>query len=74
MDASAERNIDRYQQGEVLDTGYLGGLSPDIEPALAGLPAGVRVCPKYRSDGRDPWYEFNLSRWRAPHSGCPGLT
>lgn len=70
----AERNIDRYEQGEVLDTGYLGGLSSDIEPALAGLPAGVRVCPKYRSEAPDPWYEFNLSRWRAPHDGCPGLT
>jgi MFS family permease len=70
----AERNIDRYEQGEVLDTGYLGGLSADIEPALAGLPAGVRVCPMYRDDDSDPWYEFNLSRWRAPHGGCPGLT
>jgi hypothetical protein len=70
----AERNIDLYRQGAALDTGYLVGLSPDIEPALAGLPADVRVCPKYRSDERDPWYEFNLSRWRAPHAGCPGLT
>jgi len=70
----AERNIDRYEQGEVLDTGYLGGLSPDIEPALTGLPDGVRVCPAYRNDDRDPWYEFNLSRWRAPHGECPGLT
>jgi hypothetical protein len=70
----AERNIDRYQQGEVLDTGYLERLSPDIEPALAGLPASLRLCPLYRSDERDPWYEFNLSRWRAPHGRCPGLT
>jgi len=70
----AERNIDRYEQGEVLDIGYLSGLSPDIEPALAGLPAGVGVCPTYRDDAPDPWYEFNLSRWRAPHGRCPGLT
>jgi hypothetical protein len=70
----AERNIDRYEQGGVLDTGYLSRLSPDIEPALAGLPADVRVCPMYRDDDRHPWYEFNLSRWRAQHGGCPGLT
>jgi hypothetical protein len=70
----AERNIDRYEQGAAVDTGYLVRLSPDIEPALAGMPASLRLCPLYRSDDRDPWYEFNLSRWRAPHNGCPGLT
>ena len=25
----------------------------------------------YRDDDRGPWYEFNLSRWRAPYDGSP---
>jgi hypothetical protein len=74
----AERNIDRYEQTAVLDTAYLLRLSPDIEPALARLPEAMRACAIYRDDDRDPWYEFNLSRWRAPHgvrsNECPGLT
>lgn len=76
----AERNIDRYEQTGVLDAAYLLQLSPDIEPALARLPESMRVCALYRSDARDPWNEFNLSRWRAPHDSmprredCPGLT
>lgn len=74
----AERNIDRYEQTGVLDTGYLLRLSPDIEPALARLPEAMRTCAIYRDDDSDPWYEFNLSRWRAPHgvlsNECPGLT
>jgi hypothetical protein len=65
----AERNIDRYEQTGVLDTSYLLRLSPDIEPALARLPEPMRACATYRLDHRDPWYEFNLSRWRAPHGG-----
>ncbi|MCT7657876.1 DUF4153 domain-containing protein [Mycobacterium deserti] len=67
----AERNIDRYEQTGVLDTAYLFRLSSDIEPALARLPGPMRVCAMYRSDDRDPWYEFNLSRWRATHDGTP---
>lgn len=76
----AERNIDRYEQTGILDGPYLLRLSPDVEPALARLPESMRVCAMYRNDDRDPWYEFNLSRWRAPHDGsprgdvCPGLT
>jgi MFS family permease len=75
----AERNIDRYEQTGVLDAAYLFRLSPDIEPALARLPESMRECAMYRNDDRDPWYEFNLSRWRASHDGwsddeCPGLT
>jgi hypothetical protein len=70
----ADRNIDRYQETGVLDTDYLVRLSPDVDPALARLPESMRVCATYRMDERDPWYEFNLSRWRAPHDGCPGLT
>jgi hypothetical protein len=65
----AERNIDRYEQSGVLDTAYLLRLSPDIEPALARLPEPMRGCAMYRMNDRDPWYEFNLSRWRAPHGG-----
>jgi hypothetical protein len=65
----AERNIDRYEQTGVLDTSYLLRLSPDIEPALARLPESMRACATYRMDERAPWYEFNLSRWRAPHGG-----
>jgi hypothetical protein len=70
----AERNLDRYEQGEVLDIGYLERLSSDIEPALAHLPESIHVCPRYRDDDRDPWYQFNQSRWRAPQGECPGLT
>ena len=76
----ADRNIDRYEQGGALDTGYLLRLSPDIEPALARLPASMRECALYRNDQRGPWYEFNMSRWRAPHDTprpteqCPALT
>jgi Domain of unknown function (DUF4173) len=67
----AERNIERYQQTGLLDTAYLFRLSPDIEPALARLPESMRECAMYRGDGLDPWYEFNLSRWRATHDGTP---
>jgi hypothetical protein len=67
----ADRNIDRYEQTGLLDTDYLLGLSADIEPALARLPEPVRVCAAYRMDDRDPWYEFNVSRWRAPHDAPP---
>lgn len=63
----AERNIDRYEQTGVLDTAYLLRLSPDIEPALARLPEPMRWCAMYRMHRPDAWYEFNLSRWRAPH-------
>jgi Domain of unknown function (DUF4153) len=74
----AERNIDRYEQTGLLDSAYLLRLSSDIEPALSRLPESTRVCAVYRQDDRGPWYEFNLSRWRAPHGGrsddCPGLT
>jgi hypothetical protein len=65
----AERNIDRYEQTGLLDADYLLQLSPDIEPALGRLPESVRACAIYRDDDRSPWYEFNLSRWRAPHDG-----
>jgi hypothetical protein len=46
-------------------------LSPDIEPALARLPESMHACATYRNEERGPWYEFNLSRWRAPHGSTP---
>lgn len=67
----AERNIDRYEQTGLLDTAYLFRLSSDIEPALARLPESMHGCAKFRSDDRGPWYEFNLSRWRATYDGTP---
>jgi len=76
----ADRNIDRHEQGGALDVAYLLRLSPDIEQALARLPASIRECALYRDEQRGPWYEFNLARWRAPHEAsrpteqCPALT
>ncbi|WP_231514464.1 DUF4153 domain-containing protein [Mycobacterium sp. URHB0044] len=67
----AERNIDRYEQTGLLDTDYLLSLSPDAEQALARLPEPIRQCARYRDDGPDAWYEFNLSRSRASHDGTP---
>jgi len=63
----AERNIDRYEETGLLDTAYLMRLSPDVEPALSRLPEPMRSCAMYRMHGTDAWYEFNLSRWQAPH-------
>lgn len=63
----AERNVDRYEQTGALDTAYLMRLSPDIEPVMARLPEPMRLCAMYRMHNPDAWYEFNLSRWRAPH-------
>jgi hypothetical protein len=67
----AERNIDRYQQTGSLDTEYLLGLSSDVERALRRLPDPIRQCARYRDDGPDAWYEFNLSRSLASHEGTP---
>jgi hypothetical protein len=67
----AERNIDRYEETGLLDGAYLFRLSTDVEPALVRLPQSMRVCATYRNEDRGPWYEFNLSRWRAPHEGTP---
>lgn len=63
----AERNVDRYEQTGALDTAYLMRLSPDIEPVMARLPEPMRLCAMYRMHNPDAWYEFNLSRSRAPH-------
>ena len=67
----AERNIDRYEQTGSLDTDYLLGLSPDVEPALRRLPESMQVCARYRDDAPDAWYEFNLARSRASTGGTP---
>jgi Domain of unknown function (DUF4153) len=67
----AERNIDRYEQTGLLDTDYLLSLSPDVERALARLPESIRECARFRNDAPDAWYEFNLSRSRAPRGGTP---
>lgn len=63
----ADRNIDRYEQTNELDADYLYDLSTDVDPALARLPDLMHPCVDYIGD--DPWYEFNLSRWRAA-SAC----
>jgi hypothetical protein len=68
----AERNIDRYEQTGSLDTGYLLGLSTDVEPALWRLPETIAQCARYRDEHPDAWYEFNLSRARASQDGTPG--
>ncbi|MEU4597615.1 DUF4153 domain-containing protein [Nocardia sp. NPDC023988] len=61
----AERNIDRWEQNGRLDTAYLTTLSPDILPALRGLPDPLRaeIEPNIRRGlDDDPWWAWNLSR------------
>ncbi|MEV0433345.1 DUF4153 domain-containing protein [Nocardia sp. NPDC050413] len=61
----AERNIARWEQNGRLDTDYLTSLSPDILPALDGLPDPLRaqIEPSIRSGlDDDPWWAWNLSR------------
>lgn len=69
----ADRNIDRFEQTGALDAEYLSGLSSDIEPALGRLPEHVRVCVRSHGPNSDPWYQFNLSRWRADRSATTDL-
>lgn len=61
----ADRNVDRYERTGQLDVEYLLRLSSDVQPALDRLPDNVQTCAVYRAGDRGPWYEFNLSRWRA---------
>ncbi|TFV59962.1 DUF4173 domain-containing protein [Mycobacterium sp. PS03-16] len=61
----ADRNIDRYEQTGLLDTGYLTRLSSDIDPALHRLPDHLRSCVTAYDQPEDAWYLFNLSRSRA---------
>ncbi|WP_433192060.1 DUF4153 domain-containing protein [Nocardia sp. CA-107356] len=64
----AERNIDRWQHGRSLDTAYLGGLSPDIVPAVGRLPEPQRSevlhAIRLRLE-QDSWQGWNLSRANA---------
>ncbi len=64
----ATENIDRWERGEDLDTGYLAGLSVDIVPALDRLPAPMRNDLLDRLDDQlddDTWNSWNLARTRA---------
>ncbi|WP_244198006.1 DUF4153 domain-containing protein [Nocardia neocaledoniensis] len=61
----AERNIDRWEQGKRLDTGYLSTLSPDIVPALTRLPESLRTQiedPILADLDEDSWWSWNWSR------------
>ncbi|GAD85616.1 hypothetical protein NCAST_32_00980 [Nocardia asteroides NBRC 15531] len=61
----AERNVDRWEHGKRLDTGYLSRLSPDILPALTGLPPELRLEieePIHAELDDDAWWSWNLSR------------
>ncbi|WP_280269768.1 DUF4153 domain-containing protein [Nocardia wallacei] len=63
----ADRNIDRWQHGENLDTGYLATLSADIAPAVNRLPDELRddLLSQRRHDlDPDTWNAWNLSRAR----------
>ncbi|WP_433602991.1 DUF4153 domain-containing protein [Nocardia sp. CA-135953] len=64
----ADRNIDRWEHGRNLDTGYLGGLSPDIVSVVERLPEPQRreVLSAIRRDlDDDTWQGWNLSRANA---------
>jgi len=67
----ARHNVARYARTGQIDTAYLATLSADAFPALDRLPAALRRCalqdlaPALRATPPDPWYEFNLDRWRA---------
>ncbi|MFC4018604.1 DUF4153 domain-containing protein [Micromonospora sp. GCM10011542] len=64
----AERNIDRYQQSERLDVGYLSGLSADAVPALDRLPEPMRSCAlrEIAADlPTDGWWAANAGRAQA---------
>ncbi|WP_433722703.1 DUF4153 domain-containing protein [Nocardia sp. CA-129566] len=64
----AERNIDRWEHGNNLDTAYLSRLSPDIVPAVERLPEPQRSevldAIRLRLE-EDTWQEWNLSRTNA---------
>lgn len=77
----AERNIDRWEPGQPLDTSYLGGLSEDAVPALVCLPEPERstALASIQRDlaGAPPeWRRANLARTIAtdlladPPAGC----
>ncbi|APA99022.1 DUF4153 domain-containing protein [Nocardia seriolae] len=61
----ADRNIDRWQAGKRLDTGYLSGLSADVLPATDRLPdperAAIADAVRARLSG-DSWRSWNYAR------------
>ncbi|RDI63492.1 DUF4153 domain-containing protein [Nocardia pseudobrasiliensis] len=63
----ADRNIDRWQAGKSLDTGYLSQLSADIAPAADRLPEPLRsqLLDPVRARTTDHrWQSWTLSRAR----------
>ena len=65
----ADRNIDRFEQGEQLDTAYLSELSADATPViLERLPGTLGYCvataARPPAEG-DDWLAWNLGRARA---------
>lgn len=62
----ARTHIERLEHGYPLDTTFLDGLSSDAAAEIAKLPPQWRWCsPESESASADPWYRFNLSRYRA---------
>ena len=66
----AARNIDRFDQGQSLDTDYLSSLSADAAPVIVeGLPADVASCVLESawvgSGDEDDLLSWNLGRSRA---------
>jgi hypothetical protein len=77
----ADRNVDRYERIDRIDTRYLSGLSADAVPALDRLPAELRSCAlgdlaRSLTDHPDGWREFNASRASARRllAGAPAGT
>lgn len=67
-----QHNIDRYHHTGHIDAAYLTGLSTDALPPVQQLPESdpMRQCLRawVTNVHSEPWYEFNLSRWRAARS------
>ena len=64
------RNIDRFEAGSSLDTGYLSTLGADATPVIVDrLPAQMASCITGSSSGTtaeaDDWLAWNLGRSRA---------
>ena len=72
----ARSQVERYERTGDLDALYLGGLSADAVPELAGLPEPARGCvlQQYAVED-DAWPGFNVARERArsllPEGGGP---
>ncbi|MFJ2210682.1 DUF4153 domain-containing protein [Streptomyces sp. NPDC101062] len=66
----AERNVQRYEDTEKIDTEYFRELSADAVPALDRLPEPLRSCAlrgiALDLEGEDkPWYATSLAESRA---------